>query len=471
MTVIQLEFLASRYHATPWGRNVNEGAPEWPPSPYRLLRALYDVWQRKCPEIAPKDMEGLFASLAASPPHFTLPSASASHTRSYLSSNSEDPTDKNLVFDAFVVCPRGWSCYIAWPDLVLRADQQALLRRLLSSLDYLGRSESWISARLTEEPVSGDWQCLPVDHPGATGEVVPVACVVPPAEYNGKRPWLEALTFSTSDLLSTKVSSPPLLRQVRYSLPGESIQLDPPSRSRTKPSPVQAVLISLDATVLPLATSTLEVAEQVRVRLMGAHRKRMGGDPSRVSPLFSGKDESGVKRLDHGHLYILPQSNQKGRIDRILLISALRPLAAEELAAVRGLRELWQADNRPSVRCVITWQGSSVDPAVRPPVSEVRSATPFVPTRHWRPGRDFDRFLQDEIRRECRNHGVPEPVEIERLARLDGLFDIVEYRRNRKQDMPKPGYAFRLLFARPVPAPFSLGYASHFGLGQFRAVK
>ncbi len=36
--IIKLTFPAGRYHATPWGRHVNEGVAEWPPSPWRLLR-------------------------------------------------------------------------------------------------------------------------------------------------------------------------------------------------------------------------------------------------------------------------------------------------------------------------------------------------------------------------------------------------------------------------------------------------
>ena len=27
---LKLTFPSGRYHATPWGRHVNEGAPEWP---------------------------------------------------------------------------------------------------------------------------------------------------------------------------------------------------------------------------------------------------------------------------------------------------------------------------------------------------------------------------------------------------------------------------------------------------------
>src|SRR5262245_66445789 len=98
MLVIELKFPAGRYHATAWGRHVNEGVPEWPPSPYRLLRALYDVWQRKCFELPGAAVEAVLEALAASPPSFELPFAAASHTRSYLSANTKDPADKNLVF-------------------------------------------------------------------------------------------------------------------------------------------------------------------------------------------------------------------------------------------------------------------------------------------------------------------------------------------------------------------------------------
>ena len=55
------------------------------------------------------------------------------------------------------------------------------------------------------------------------------------------------------------------------------------------------------------------------------------------------------------------------------------------------------------------------------------------------------------------------------MERLPGLFHEIEYRRNRKDDPVRPGYALRLIFDRDVPAPFAIGYGSHFGLGQFRA--
>jgi len=76
--LIEVSFPTGRFHATPWGRHVNEGVPEWPPTPYRLVRALYDVWKRKRPDWPQSRVAPLLATLAATLPQFYLPPASAS---------------------------------------------------------------------------------------------------------------------------------------------------------------------------------------------------------------------------------------------------------------------------------------------------------------------------------------------------------------------------------------------------------
>ena len=40
MPNLVFRFPAGHYHATPWGNHVNEGLIEWPPSPWRVVRAL-----------------------------------------------------------------------------------------------------------------------------------------------------------------------------------------------------------------------------------------------------------------------------------------------------------------------------------------------------------------------------------------------------------------------------------------------
>ena len=468
MTAIRLNFPGGRYHATPWGRHVNEGVVEWPPSPYRLLRALYDVWKRKCFTLEEDDIRAVLQALAETPPRFVLPSAVATHTRSYLSANSKDPTDKNLVFDAFLALERPHQCYIWWPHLDLSQNEQSTLRLLLHNLNYLGRSESWVQAELWQGGLAGRSEAFASDKADQNHTLEPVACPLPKSEYQGERAWLEALTFSTANQLKERVSSPPLLRHVNYAVPTNAISVDPHPRILRKHSKVYAVLLGLDATVLPLVTSTMEIAEQLRVRLMGAHKKRLNHDASKVSSLFSGKTSDGQKRLDHGHVYILPRGNELGRINRILIMSRLDPFKEDELDAVRCVRELWQSDGRPVVRCVVTWQGG-LDEGERQPKRVVESATPFVPPRHWRRGREFTKFIEDEVHRECQNHGIgAKPVRVDLLKALPGLYDVIEYRRNRKNDMVRPGYALRLTFDAEVLAPFAIGYGAHFGLGQFQ---
>lgn len=473
MTTIRLVFPAGRYHGTPWGRHVNEGVTEWPPSPYRLLRALYDVWQRKCFDLPEKEIREVLEALAATAPRFTLPDAVATHTRSYLSANAKDPTDKNLVFDSFLVFDRPHACYLSWPALGLSPANRVILNDLLSNLNFLGRSESWVQAELWQGPVVGRHLCEPAGEAERDGELVSVACAAPPAEHKGKGSWLDALTFSTSNLLKERASSPPLLRNVRYVRSQGAILTDPVRRFVRRNGNVQAVLLGLDATVLPLVTTTLEVAEQIRTRLMGAHKRRMGNDETRISTVFSGKTASGERRLDHGHVYILPLESRhpakQGRIDRVLIIGPLQPFDEDELDAIRGVRELYQRDGRPSVRCVVTWQGSLDSTVERKPETVLISATPFVPPHHWRKGRDFLQFLTDQVQRECDHHRVGAmPSEVELLKTMPGLFDVVEYRRNRKDDPVRPGYALRLTFAEKVLSHFAIGYGAHFGLGQFQ---
>jgi CRISPR-associated protein Csb2 len=470
MTMIELQFPAHRFHATPWGRHVNEGVTEWPPSPYRLLRALYDSWKRKHPGLPEPDVEAVIRALAEEAPRFTLPRAAASHTRTYLSSNTLDPNDKSLIFDGFVSLEPNAACYITWPHVELNERQRDILGQLLSSLNYLGRSESWVEARLSERIRDSAIQCEPVDSCQESGEVVPVACVVEASKYKGKSRWLNALAYSTADLLKDRRNAPPLMRSVPYVRPEGAVVSHVQKHPHRAAVKVDAVLLALDATVLPLVTSTLEIADQIRVRLMGIH-KRIVGDPIRVSPKFSGKAATGEPLTGHEHIFILPHGNQKGRLDRVLLYTRT-PSGFDdgELRAILGLRTLYQRNRDHPVRTVVTWKGTADDPRFRRRGLTVASTTPFVTPRHWRKGRGSPAaFLKDEIRRECRNHNLPEVASVEFLPKAPGLFDWIEFRRNRKKDPPHAGYGFRLRFTEPVAAPFSLGYGCHFGLGQFDA--
>ena len=105
---IAVRFLAGRYHATPYGHHVNEGLIEWPPSPWRLLRALISVgytsgaWSGAGP---PTVARGLIEKLSAELPHYHVPSAIGAHSRHYMPVGVLDSKTKiektTLVFDTW----------------------------------------------------------------------------------------------------------------------------------------------------------------------------------------------------------------------------------------------------------------------------------------------------------------------------------------------------------------------------------
>lgn len=481
MLAIEIVFTAGRYHATPWGRNVNEGVVEWPPSPYRLARALVDVCRRRHPDWEDARLEQILR-VVQSAPNYYLPPATSSHTRSYLSSNDKDASSKQKVFDAFVCINKNAGLYIGF-DLSPNEDVIRDLGELLSELDYLGRSESWIRARLVNATDITGFNCRPTKA-GAIGkndEMIQVACLRHETDYSnlpmvpiikrGKKEvqlsWLEAISLSTKDLLQQGWSAPPAQVTVDYVRSSHSLKPLPAIRRRTLSSGFNTARYNLDSAVLPRVTETVPVAERIRAHLMGIHKKVIGS-PDSVSPLFSGKSPDGGPATGHEHIFIWPMdTNGDGRIDQIVVKSAL-PFEASELDAMDRLRSVWQPDGRPDVELVLVSLAKSLKGTSS---KHWVSATPFVTNRHHRKGRgSYQEWLEEEIRRECAIHCLPEPERIEFIdhCRTAGhALRWMEFVRSRKGSAPIQGHGCRMTFADDIEGPFALGSLCHFGLGLF----
>src|SRR5579883_41970 len=178
--VIKLTFPGGRYHATPWGRHVNEGVPEWPPSPWRLLRAFVAVWKRTCASVSEEQVKRILVALAG-PPRFSLPPYRVAHTRHYMPWEKKGPADRTLVFDTFVSVGRDDPLYVRWPDASLSVDDEACFRRLTGNLSSLGRAEGWVQAEVVSFPEDLEpvWNC----EPATSGELVPVLCPDPDTAF------------------------------------------------------------------------------------------------------------------------------------------------------------------------------------------------------------------------------------------------------------------------------------------------
>jgi CRISPR-associated protein Csb2 len=140
MLAIEMRFPAGKYHATPWNRQVNEGAAEWPPSPWRILRALISTWYHKLEAEIEENIILKIIEKLSTPPQFSLPSASLGHTRHYMPLYREATT---MVIDTFAAIDSESRLIIAWPEVDLSSEEKSALSMLLDRMGYLGRAESW----------------------------------------------------------------------------------------------------------------------------------------------------------------------------------------------------------------------------------------------------------------------------------------------------------------------------------------
>ena len=469
MVTIELRFPAGRYHATAWGRHVNEGVPEWPPAPYRMARALIDIWHRRRAHWPQERIAAVLETLSPAP-NYELPPSTVGHLRAYMAQRTS--LDKQPVFDAFVVLDPGARVRIHFestPSGEVRAD----LAELLAELDYLGRSQSWVDAELIDTPAGS---ALP-RHPGPQATKERVACVAAPQLYaqleapptigKGKkaRPlsWVEALSLSSNDVQKLSWTSPPALQWVDVSIPQpESSRSAASTRSRL---PIEACY-RLNGKVLPRVQETISLAERARRILMGHHKRIEGGDEARISLTFAGKAPDGTAAQGHQHAYFLPyDADGDGRIDH-LLVRAQRGFVPSEQRALDECSAIWQSNGKPELRLALTRLSFEQVPVAR----RWRSATPFIAPRHYRRGRGaLDQWLVVELLRECEHHGLPKPCLVEPLADTGGRLPLrwFEFMRSRRGDRPHSGFGFSITFEEPVAGPFALGYAAHFGLGLF----
>jgi CRISPR-associated protein Csb2 len=525
MPIIKISFLAGRYHATPAGHHVNEGQIEWPPSPWRLLRALIATgysklqWGNELPANAVLLIEGLSEVL----PRYALPEAGASHTRHYMPQTTIDKDrgveNTALVFDAFAhsIAQPIW---IAWPA-ELAEEVLKLLNELLSKLSYLGRAESWIEAELIEVPPSDiHFDCEPaIEMPRAGYEQIVLLAAQSADNYSS---WYQSTTASVDapfvglkklssaqQKTRTKAlapypatlldalqqdsafwqkhgwSQPPGSRRIWYWRKYRALELpaSPPPSMPIKKS-VEAILLSvspasgnLDA--LAPRQFGLKYADRLHANLVRIAIKR--GEPL---PVITGKDVDNNPVSDHSHLHILPLSLEgNNRIDHFLL-HASAGLCADAQRAIRAARTLYTKGQSDFALAVAALGPLPELLSVRALSAQFKpsklwlSSTPFVPVRYLKKsGRNT---LSGQVLDELKSRGfatMPKAIYAVPAQRDDASGDHARKLRHfnieREKLRPKQrvGYCLILEFTETIRPPLSLGYASHFGLGLFQAVE
>ena len=460
-TVLRLEFPWGRYHATPWGRNVNEGLPEWPPSPWRVLRALVASWKTRCPNLPSEDVGAALGRLAGAPT-IHVPTMKPAHLRHYMPQISHRSVGKRsttLTLDSFAVMSPTAPIFIEWDVDMVPAARKALDEMALG-IPYLGRSESICNVALVDyvedrAPVS--WR------PAAKGD----------------RTDAEILCASQPLELSDLMQSPDSVRRNRRLFPTGS-RLVPYRKTKLVRAPATvddwrpahaAVRFAVHPRPRPRLADAVVAGELLRRTSLSKH-----GAPSAT---LSGKRSTGERQLgrhEHAHYISLPDQDRTGASSPIasLLVWAPGRLSGDEFAAlaqVEWLRAGPAVSGFPDLAVAVEGFGDvgEIAPEIVGPSSVWISCTPFAPGR--RPSRrtTWPDHVAAEIERELtmyRDYPSPASVEV-----VDG--DARRYRRYRlppKERLVNSRYAsmVQIRFANPVEGPIALGSLSHFGLGLFR---
>ena len=485
MLAISFEFTANRYHATQWGRHVNEGVLEWPPSPWRILRAIVATWKRTLPDLPDERVAPILEALASELPSYYLPTAASSHTRHYMPT-AGNPT---LVIDSFIAIQPAKPVVAMWQNVELDQQQTEDLYIILSNMPYLGRAESWVDARLRlnpPEPNSSPMQngALP------EGDVETVRALVPRNPIG-----IEDLMVETADLRRSGRIVPEGAQWWLYTRKADSFTEFRSKSSQPPPSAdrVHVVRFALSSNVLPMVKDTLQWGDLAR-RCAMARFGRLN-DNAR-SPTLSGKYESGKPLRGHQHAFYLPTDDDgDGKLDH-LTIWAPKGLTAQEFRAVVSIDKLNLGGGRDPIPLAYLSHGNADDFDSVSPLFEKskrwRSLTPYVPTRHtkYRGPRDENGRKRpvdtpkEQIEREARLRHWPEGARNLVDVRLaGGLQDTIapmvdgrssgvrpiDFRRYRRGGGSRSAgaYNFAIEFDQPVRGPIALGFACHYGLGLF----
>ena len=515
-------FLTGRYHATPFGHHVNEGLIEWPPSPWRLLRALISVgytsgaWDGAGP---PPPARSLLERLSSELPHYRLPPAIGAHSRHYMPVGVLESKTKiektTLVFDTWARV-EDRELLVTWRTVSLEAAELTMLNLLVGRLNYLGRSESWVEGR-----VVGNGERIPENNcfpeeageaPGRGWEQVALLAPYHASEFRvwraerveealanmplpeGRKPGrsllakrgkavapyptdlLDCLQKDTTWLRSHGWNRPPGSRRVFYWRPADAISIGVPTRrpAALLRKRVEAMLLSLTNAsrndhALPPVTRTLPQAELLHRALVGLAARR--GTPP---PELTGRgDDHRPLRGPHEHAHINSLDlDGDGHLDHIL-VWAPGGLGAEAQDAIRAARTTFTRGGIEPLRLALAAVGDLPD-LFRVPgtygrrlacltcrASSWQSVTPFVPPRYVKArGRNA---LEGQIRDELRSRGFPDPDAVRPLAPVP---------RGRSDAMPESGAVaergettwnrfrhFKLVRQRGPEPPFACGFA------------
>ena len=499
-------FPLGRYHANPWRTFPFEDPyGEWPPSPWRLLRAILarshqlerergidcHVWR-----------ESLVKAFCTSDIAWHLPPFSwrAPPIRHYQPADFQfDPPDwkKKRVhalktYRPTLVQDNSWSVgesgtasdfNIVWwvfQGQHWSKDDLELLDASLGRMTYFGRAESITEIGRADLPEGTVVNC----ELSSVRSFASVPVLVPTEDAT-----LAQVQAATDDPSVKNSTVPPGALWMHATRPAKPRTRLLHSRPRPR-KPVRLVQFAIGSRVSPPRKSIVTLTHRFRGRVI---REFLQGSWERATEaqrqaarLLTGKEADGSPLRDSRHPHSrfgILFDHETGKAAR-LLVWRNQPFTDDEQKAILRAAEHELPLSFPRRGAADPWTVLLVplDSGVPPPQGfgegtyrHWESETPYVPSRHMydRKGRVKAReSVENQVRRELERQGYETTglaISVDEAAVWTRI-----HRSGRRRDQPtnneRRGYRVSLDFRNPVSGPIALGHSSHFGLGLFVAV-
>lgn len=513
--VLRQYFPLGRFHATPWRVNpYDDPFGEWPPSPWRFVRALIARWYQWSRETVDspdaEQLDRLVAALCDSSYSFHVPAAAlrgrplrqyhpvefgwepAAKSKGKGKNKKAIPQFKtygtSLVQDNYWCTPDGSSGAIWWflqselwtPELI------EVLDHCLARLIYFGRAESFTAIERTSD-CPPQPNCEPHARPRSSASV---RVLVP--QTTATRKDVERVTDDPQVVTTTvppgarMMYADPLVRPAARELP---VTFPPRQDCRL-------IQLAIGWHVPPELRSVVRLTARFRsavlrelllIKTQGRHTSWSTAPKAvreAVADMF-GKDADGEPLKEHNHTEFLAW--WQSRIPTRLLIRRSSPVfdqddqAAIFKAAARAVS--WAAIDRRrdewKIRLIPLDEAVPAPPGFDGRLARTWEAmTPYVPPRHYlRDGNPrASESIAKQIRRELsfRHVSSAEQVEVKEMADSTWVTVHLLGRNARAAERmflgDRRAYWLRLIFPEPVAGPIRLGHSSTFGLGLFRPV-
>jgi len=498
--VLRQTFPFGRFHATPWKVSpYDDPHGEWPPSPWRLLRALLArsfQYGRETGEVTEEQQAALVSAFAGSRIEWFLPpatwrgpglrqyqpaefqwnpaAAKEPGMKGYKTTKAADPfwvTDRDADADSegallWFFDGLGWT-----------SETLALLDACAARLTYFGRAESITELERIAESLN------PNSAPN---------CILSPTRKQGSVPVLTLYPGATlADALRT--SDSPELANGDVP-PGACWSFaERPACTTAKPirkpmkerEPVQWMQFALGSRIPIYERSAVILTNRFRgaaaKRLLSAIAENRIDDwkkaPRAVQESgasLTGKDASGEPLTGHQHAVFFLHF-EGGEATRLCAWCEKPFTHQEQVAMLHASNSELSITYKES-----SWAASLIplDKLVPPPpaIPQVssqcwKSMTPYVPARHvfGRSGKvKAGESIEEQIAEELASRGLPtaEVTVEEGSARWMKVHQPRRTRDGSTND-DKRGYIVQLKFSQPVRGPIFLGHSCHFGLGLF----